>query len=97
MYLEELPWNCGIAVLCDFSPATSVENIKEELERAKRDKYRFVIATLNDLQHTNLSPKLKQAGFKQVRKGINPLHESTIYIYIKDLGLFKDRRRYVNY
>lgn len=94
MHLEDFPENCGIAVLCKFSPATKIEHIKEQCVEAKKQAHRFIIATLNQAQYNNLGPKLIKCGFKLSRKGINPIHDKTIYIYIKDLGLFKDRNKY---
>lgn len=94
MYLDELPGNCGVAVLSEFSPMDTVEKIRDTCIYAKNDRHRFVLATLNDKQVGNLGPKLLKAGFRLSRKGINPMHYSTIYIYIKDLGVYKNDANY---
>lgn len=94
MYLDELPGNCGVAVLAEFSPMDTVEKIRNSCIGAKKERFRFVLATLNDEQVGNLGPKLLKAGFRLVRKGINPMHYSPIYIYIKDLGVYKNDANY---
>jgi len=94
MNLDDLYGNCGVAVLHGFSPADTVEKIKNSCIRAKKERFRFVLSTLNDEQVGNLGPKLLKAGFRLSRKGVNPMHYSTIYIYIKDLGVYKNDNNY---
>ena len=87
MYAEEFPMCCGAHIVVNFNdddgePYGSAYVLRKLEHQKEETRGGMLFAILNGTQNDALAATMLKAGFKEVAKGINPLHGSHLHAYI---------------